>query len=112
MDQAPEAVWHAVVSDGVDVLAYASMKRHIPDWLKLCLAVRDPECVVPGCNQIHGLQLDHTHDFAQGGLTTADNLGPLCPLDHAKKTRDGYTLTRDHHGQWHWHPPNPPPDTS
>ena len=85
MDHAPDAVWHAVVSDGIDVLAYASMKRHIPDWLKLCLAVRDPECVVPGCNQTHSLEYDHVTPYAHGGPTAAHNLAPLCPHDHAQE---------------------------
>jgi hypothetical protein len=111
MEQAPAAVWHAMVFDGREVLAYASMNRHIPDWLNLCLTVRDPECVVPGCNHIHGLQIDHTHDFAGGGPTTANNLGRACTFHHAQKTNGGYQLTRDPNGNWHWHPPNQLPKT-
>ncbi len=91
--QAPDAVWHALVTDGVDVQAYASMSRHIPTLLRVALEARDRECVRPGCNASQGLEIDHIHEFAKGGLTRLSNLGRLCPHDHDLKTNHGWTLS-------------------
>jgi hypothetical protein len=109
-EHAPDAVWHALVADGVDVLAYASMRRHVPDFLKLALTVREPECAVPGCNQTLGLELDHVEPFAEGGPTSAGNLAPLCHFHHAQKTYEGYRLIGPP-GARQWLPPDRLPDT-
>jgi hypothetical protein len=93
IDLAPDAVWHALVTDGVDVQAYASLSRYIPTFLRVALEARDRECVRPGCNVAHGLEIDHTHDHALGGPTSLSNLARLCPHDHRLKTYGGWNLT-------------------
>ena len=79
---ADDAVWHALVTDGVDIRAYTSLTRHIPTSLRVALQVRDPECVVPGCNARRGLEIDHLVPIEDGGHTTYDNLVRLCHHHH------------------------------
>ena len=109
MDLAPDAVWHALVSDGIDIQTYASMSRHIPTSLRVALEARDRECVRPGCNTTHGLEIDHTHDHALGGETSMANLTRLCHHDHQLKTHHGWTLTGPPDNRL-FQPPDPPPD--
>jgi HNH endonuclease len=104
-DLAPEAIWHLLVTNGQDIRAYCSATRHIPIMLRVALAARDRECVVPGCNQTHGLEIDHIHPFSQHGPTTYENLAVLSPHHHRLKTLEGWTLTHQQ-GQWHFDPPD------
>jgi len=54
--------------------------------MKRFLQARDQHCRFPGCRMpVHRTQLDHTHDWAQGGQTTLDNLAHLCLTHHALK---------------------------
>jgi hypothetical protein len=87
-----DSVFHAVVTDGVDVKAVTSAKRTIPAALRRALSERDGTCAVPGCNATLRLQIDHCWDFAKDGPTKLANLQRLCPPHHAMKTRRGFRL--------------------
>ncbi len=111
-EYAPEAVWHALITDGVDIRSYCSLTRHIPTMLRVALEARDRECIVPGCNTTQGLEIDHTTPVETGGLTTYVNLGRPCHRHHRMKHQQGWILDG---GPDHWtftppsrHPPDDP----
>ncbi len=105
-DYAPEAVWHALITDGVDIRSYCSMTRHIPTMLRVALEARDRECIVPGCNATTGLQIDHIIPVEEHGPTSYANLGRLCHFDHHdKKHRKGWKLSGGP-GHWTFTPPD------
>ncbi|MBD8063021.1 HNH endonuclease signature motif containing protein [Oceanitalea stevensii] len=54
---------------------------------------RDRTCIVPGCTHpARSADLDHIHEWKDGGVTSADNLGPQCTGDHRAKTIGAYTV--------------------
>ena len=54
--------------------------------LKRWLAIQQVTCDFPGCGRRAAhCDLDHTHDWAKGGLTTADNLVHRCRKHHTMK---------------------------
>jgi len=62
---------------------------------------RNTTCVFPGSSgPATKSQIDHTKNYAKGGPTEVENLGPLCTHDHlgAKHTAD-------------WKPQQPSPGT-
>jgi hypothetical protein len=78
-----------------DRLAHAALRRHVQ--------IRDRRCVAPGCRRpARRCQLDHTTDYARGGLTLAGNSGPLCLRDHVMKTEGGWQLEQPEPGLFHW----------
>jgi len=100
-------VFDVIVHNGVDILTYASSTRHVPQPLKLALAVRDRGCAKPGCHHDQHLERDHTDNFADSHDTSYPNLRRICPEDHDAKTHHGARLER-HHNQWWWYPPPDP----
>jgi len=70
----------------------------VPADLRRAVLARHPRCVFPGCGRrAQDCDLDHRIDWARGGLTSADNLAPLCGSHHRAKhvTRWQYRRTRD-----------------
>lgn len=97
-----------VVTRGVDIASVTSLGRAIPTALRTALEVRDPTCVVPGCEVGAPLEIDHWRiPFAQGGPTELANLCRICPHHHDLKTYRGFTLTGGP-GQWRFRPPDAP----
>jgi hypothetical protein len=90
-----DAVFHFVVTDGVDVKAVTSKKRTIPASLRRALMERDRTCAVPGCDTTEHLQIDHRWDVAKGGPTQLSNLSRLCAAHHRMKTTAGFRLVKD-----------------
>ena len=43
-------------------------------------------CTTDGCGRRLGVQWDHIDPVANGGVTSEQNLGPLCPPCHWEKT--------------------------
>ncbi|WP_271214951.1 HNH endonuclease signature motif containing protein [Pseudonocardia halophobica] len=80
-----------------DRFPHAALRRHVE--------FRDRTCTFTGCvAPAHGIDLDHTHDHARGGPTTADDLGPACRHDHGLKQR-GWTLAQPEPGVFVWRSP-------
>lgn len=90
-----------LATDGVDVHRVAHVGRTIPTHVRTALEVRDPVCVVPGCNRRSGLEIDHLLPFALGGETSLENLARLCRWHHAQKTHHGWQL-EGAPGDWIW----------
>jgi len=103
-----EALVELLVARGTDVTTVYSAGRHIPKRVRSALLLRDPRCVVPGCDARLGLENDHwVTDFAKGGLTSLDNLARICRGHHRDRTHHGFTL--DKVGDtWVWTAPDHP----
>ena len=83
-----------VFTEAGDIRAVHHRGRTINATLRTALAFRDRTCVVPGCAMPYGLEIDHVHPVALGGVTTLDNLALLCTHHHRLKTYDGWVLER------------------
>ncbi len=101
---ATDATMTLVVKKGQDVTQVAHLGRTIPANLRRAIEARDPLCAVPGCDQRHGLEIDHRVPFALGGPASLDNLVRLCRWHHRQKHVEGYMLTGGP-GTWNWQPP-------
>jgi hypothetical protein len=67
---------------------------------------RNRTCVAPGCRQpSRTCDLDHTVDWARGGASDADNLGPQCRLHHRFKHGSGAHVTQIDPGVFVWWTP-------
>lgn len=64
----------------------------------------DGRCLWPGCGH-RRCQIDHSHDWGDGGVTDQRNAGPLCPRHNRFKSR-GYRCWRDATGTWHTYRPD------
>lgn len=93
-----------LVTDGADVKTVAHAGRTIPARLRTALEARDPVCVVPGCDVMRGLEIDHRVPWAHDGPTQLDNLARLCGWHHYLKTHQGFRLSGGP-GDWRWSAP-------
>jgi Domain of unknown function (DUF222) len=59
----------------------------------------DGRCLWPGCGR-RRCRIDHTDEWAHGGVTDLGNAGPLCARHNRLKSR-GYRCWRDPTGVWH-----------
>ena len=104
-DVVGDATAKLVIRDGVDVASVCHVGRTVPAAVETALEVRDPVCVVPGCDVGLSLEIDHWKiPFAQGGPTALWNLARICRFHHQMKTYEGYELAGGP-GQWEWIPP-------
>jgi hypothetical protein len=87
-----DAYLRLIVTDGVDVKAISRRSRHIDRNQDAALRARDRKCIIEGCDVTWRLERDHQVPFAQGGPTSIDNLGRMCGLHHARKSK-GWRLT-------------------
>jgi len=83
---ASDSILKAVVRDGIDITRVAHLGRTIPAPLRTGVEVRDPRCVIAGCEIDRHLEIDHNVPVAAGGETSLANLGRLCHHHHTIKT--------------------------
>ena len=103
-----EALVELLIAKGTDVTTVYSAGRHIPQRVRSALLLRDPRCVVPGCDARLGLENDHwVTEFAKGGLTSLDTLARLCRRHHRDRTHHGFELEKDG-DTWIWIAPAHP----
>ena len=62
-------------------------------------------CLWPGCGRTHRIQIDHTTEWQDLGVTAPWNSGPLCPWHNPFKST-GYHVRRDENGRWHTYRPD------
>lgn len=75
--------------------------------LKRVLQVRDRHCRFPGCRlAVRICDIDHTVDFAFGGLTSEDNLAHLCRRHHTLKHESAWTVVQKSRGVLEWTSPS------
>jgi hypothetical protein len=103
-----DAFLAGVLKDGVDIRSVVHFGRHPNRMQKTALRVRDPRCVVPGCESTRGLEADHCPEFEKTRHTTLDELAHLCEFHHDQKTHRGAVLSGGP-GAWKWTPPPPGP---
>ena len=99
-----DALIAAVVMKGSDVGRAVHLGRYPTALQKTALHIRDPECVIPGCEQDQHLEVDHIPEFNQTHHTTLPELARECPHHHDERTYKGAVLTGGP-GRWHWQPP-------
>ena len=99
-----DAILKVLITKGVDVVTVAHAGYTIPAHLRSALDVRDPKCIVPGCDAHRRLQRDHRNTFSRTGVTKLADLARLCRFHHYLKTFCGYTY-RGGPGNWEWLPP-------
>ena len=99
-----DCILKVLLTKGVDVVAVAHGGYTIPAHLRTALDVRDPKCIVPGCDGRRRLQKDHRNAFGRTRVTRLEDLAHLCPFHHYLKTFCGYTY-RGGPGTWEWLPP-------
>ena len=62
-------------------------ERFATPAIRYTTATQDRGCVIPGCDQPIALsQHHHFEDFCQGGATSADQMGWVCPYHHHRIT--------------------------
>jgi hypothetical protein len=101
---ADDAILKVFLTKGVDVVAVAHGGYTVPAHVRSALELRDPECIVPGCNARRNLQIDHRNTFNRTRVTRLEDLARLCPFHHRLKTFFGY-MYRGGPGTWEWIPP-------
>lgn len=70
------------------VLSVGRSRYTVPADMRLFLRVRDETCRGVGCGRRAATcDVDHGHEWADGGATSVDNLAHLCRGDHTRKTR-------------------------
>jgi hypothetical protein len=99
-----DCILKVLLTKGVDVAAVAHGGHTIPAHLRTALDVRDPKCIVPGCDARRRVQKDHRNAFGRTQVTKLEDLAHLCPFHHYLKTFCGYTY-RGGPGTWEWIPP-------
>ena len=89
---ATDAFLKAVLHDGVRIETVAHFGRHIKAELRTALELGAPPsfagttCQEEGCDRRYGLQWDHVDPRANRGVTSYENLEPLCRGHHQAKT--------------------------
>jgi Domain of unknown function (DUF222) len=85
------------------VLKMDRRRYRIPKDLRTWLRVRDGTCRFPGCNRAASKsELDHTHEWANGGPTNHTNLAHLCPSHHTLKSTGLWTVKQTGGGTLEW----------
>ncbi len=117
--------WRRLLTDPVtgQLLDYGRTTYRPPRDLTEFVIARDQTCVFPGCRRAaHRCDLDHRVPYDKGGITSPQNLEPLCKRHHRCKHEAGWRLDRQAEGSYRWtsptthtyesQPPHLPIDTS
>ena len=83
-----------------------AMQRHPRTALDTWVRGRDQCCRFPGCDRpAYAADLDHTLAVTDGGITVAENLGPLCRYHHRLKHTSDWALEQPSPGTFVWTAP-------
>ncbi len=101
-----------------DIIDHGITRRRPTAALRRHVETQHPTCVTRGCRApATASDLDHTQPWAQGGPTSAGNLGPNCPHDHNVRHKARWTYQPAPNGDHIWtsplghtytNPKNPP----
>jgi len=87
-------------------LSYGRKSYRVPADLAGYLRVRDGGCRFPGCSRrAVSSDIDHTIDWAVGGITRHENLSHLCRKHHRLKHKTGWRMTQSPGGDIRWTSP-------
>jgi len=102
--QRETATWRFSVLDAEGRLVQHGITRRRPVAAdEATVRVRDRRCVFPGCRvPASRCDIDHRRRYADGGLSTVENLEPLCRRHHRAKDGGGWSLFHlgDSHYLW------------
>jgi hypothetical protein len=83
----------AILTKGKQLVGVAHLGRQPTSHQRSALEWLYPTCAAEGCpTPAQHLEVDHRIDWSQTHITLLDWLDGLCPHDHAKKTRYGWSL--------------------
>ncbi|NLT25289.1 MAG: DUF222 domain-containing protein [Microbacteriaceae bacterium] len=100
------SVWLRVLTDPITGEALAADTYRPPAALRRFVEARDGGCRMPGCHRpARYCDIDHSHDHAKGGGTSACNLACLCRYHHTIK-HSGWGLQQLARGRLLWTAPN------
>ncbi|MEO9223566.1 MAG: hypothetical protein ABI276_01090, partial [Acidimicrobiales bacterium] len=86
-----ESLLHIVITRGQDVATIAPAGRTWTTIQRLAATWHTTGCTVTGCT-CPRIELDHRHEYHNGGPTTLNNADPLCRYHHNLKTHHGWAL--------------------
>lgn len=87
-------------------LSYGKERYAVPADLKRMVRHRDTLCRFPGCRtKATGSDIDHTHEWARGGATDAENLAHLCRRHHVLKHQARWRVKQIGNGVLEWTSP-------
>jgi hypothetical protein len=99
-----EAIWRYSVLDAGGRLLYHGVTRRRPTGADAAqVRARDRRCVFPGCRvPASRCDIDHRRRYVDGGVSTVDNLQPLCGRHHRAKDHRGWRVLHlgDGHHIW------------
>ena len=99
--------WTWTVTDNDQIVATGTTRRRPDTQLIREIRARYTTCVFPGCRMpSYQCDLDHRHDYSQGGETSLTNLVPLCRYHHMTKHHTDWQLERLHNGDHQWTSPH------
>jgi hypothetical protein len=100
------AGWDRVMTHPISGAVLAVDRYRPSEELKRALRVRDEHCRFPGCRMpARRCDLDHSHDAALGGETTASNLAHLCKRHHTLKHASAWSVRQLARGVLEWTSP-------
>jgi hypothetical protein len=102
---ARDAIVAALSTDGTDIYTVTHMGRRVTTRQRTALEIRDPTCVVTGCDVRDHLEIDHITGVSDQGPTELNNLARLCPHHHHLKTYKRWVLSGGP-GKWRFEPPD------
>lgn len=75
--------------------------------MRRAIQIRDNTCRFPGCSQAADRSdLDHIHEYQDGGETSLANLHALCPGHHTLKSTGAWTVVAHADGSETWTTPS------
>ncbi|MFK4789096.1 DUF222 domain-containing protein [Microbacterium sp. ZW T5_56] len=87
------AGWDRLVTDPVHGAVLATDRYRPTAEMKRLLTHRHQHCRHPGCRvPVRYTDIDHNHEWAEGGKTDVGNLAPLCRRHHTLKTSAGWSI--------------------
>jgi hypothetical protein len=98
---AADNTWRRILTDPCTghLLDLGASRYAPPDRLMEFVRTRDQHCRFPGCRRtIDHSEVDHTVEFAIGGLTIRINVSVLCRRHHRVKHLPGWDLIQDPDG--------------
>lgn len=101
-------VWRRLITDPVteEVLHVGRSQYKPPAGMAALVRERDRTCVLPACSTpARSCDLDHMHEWHDGGETSVWNLEAMCRADHPIKTIGALTVARASDGTYAWTTP-------
>lgn len=116
----PTGTWRRLLTDDAgQLLQVAASTYRPPAAIARHVRAAHPRCCFPGCRRpARDCELDHIAAWAGGGITSVDNLQPLCRRHHhlkhdtgweVRRRPDGITIWKSPSGHVYARPPDPLP---